>query len=122
MKDRFLKQPELKFFEENGKPYAAYLKLQARKAVRDVQPDPGVLFYLDEDDLPVGVKFYAPVCGVAVFKILDEMVMGPGGEPRAMDRRVEHEFRKWDAQDLSSIIRGMAKASEKLTDREAVGC
>lgn len=91
---QFLADPSIEFPTDQGAVISAYVALQARKAVRDVQPRPDlpIFFYLDEDGFPVGVRMYAPIPGRVVVKLVDEMFLGTDGKPGGMDRRVECDY------------------------------
>ena len=114
----FLEQPTIEFEQFRGGILCAYVKLQDRPAVRDVQPNPdvGVFFYLDEQGFPVGVKFYEPVSGLAAFGVVEQLICGPGGAPEGVDRHVECKF--WTAHEVCAAVAAFHEATRRL---EGVG-
>jgi len=112
---RFLANPPVEFEEFNGRVVGAYVKLQDRKAVRDIQPNPDVpvFFYLDADGWPVGAKFYAHVEGYIVAKLLDKFIMDGDGNPHAMQPHVKCDF-ICTGSDVLAFMKSAQKATEKL--------
>ena len=112
---QFLRRPTVEFEEYEDRILCAYVKLQDRKAVRDVQPNPdvAVYFYLDDQGFPVGIKFYEPVSGLAAFEVVEHLICGPSGTPVGIDQHVECHFLTGD--ELCAAVAACHAALRRLS-------
>jgi len=109
---RFLPEPQVELVKDEGQLVAIYVRLQNRKAVRTVQPNSqlAVFFYLDDEDIPVGVKFFEPVVGLAAWQVIHTLIAGPDGSPEGVGRQVNHYL--LTIEDIEAAIAAMTKAAQ----------
>jgi len=110
---RFLKEPEVIRVPDDVRGCeGAYIRLQDRKAVRDIQPNPDapVFFYLDEDGYPVGIMFLAPVSGVVAFSLVHALM------PEGVDQQLRYHFLGID--QIRAIVKAMEAAAIQVCPPE----
>ena len=108
--------PSVVLEEEDGKVVSAYVELRPGvKSAGMIQPNPGALvfFLVGEDGIPVGIRLFEPVSGVAACEIVETLGEGPAG-PSGVDRQARHHFFLKPA-DLRHFMRGFRQGLKEFS-------
>jgi hypothetical protein len=109
-------EPAVIVEREDGKTVSVYVDLRPGvKSAGMIRPNPSALvfFLIGQDGLPVGIRVFEPVSGVAACEIIDTLVEGPQG-PKGVERQARHHF-FLSPEDLRRCVRGFGKGLKQLS-------
>lgn len=111
-----MSEPTVILEQEDGKTVSAYVELRPGvTSAGIVQPNPRALvfFLVGHDGIPVGIRLFEPVSGVAACEIIDTLVEGPAG-PEGVERQARHHF-FLTPRDLKRCVRGFKQGLKELS-------
>lgn len=106
------------FYDSNGNVKAVYIKIRPDRAVRGVMPNKDCLvtFHLGADHHPVGIMMHEPISGIAISRVVTELIADQNDQPIGVDERADHHFipLPMNVPDQLALLEGLTRIAQQM--------